>query len=100
MYRSISAYWTKVNGDIGQLVNRYIHLYNIKVNTSKINEDNAREKERDSKKQHGCAITQNKMVHSMLGYAEVYTDIKRIQVSTLPLKLRAGIDCYKINKFD
>ena len=36
----------------------------------------------------------------MLGYAEVYTDIKSIQVSTLSLELRASVDCDKNNNFD
>ena len=40
------------------------------------------------------------MVHSMLGYAEVHTNIKSIQVSTLPLELRAGVNCDKSNNFD
>ena len=61
---------TKDNGDSGQLVNRYIHLYNAKVNTSKINEDEAREKDRDSKKPNGRAISHNEMVHGLSGYAK------------------------------
>ena len=40
------------------------------------------------------------MVHGMLGYAEVYTDIKSIQVSTLPLELRVGVNYDKNNNFD
>ena len=54
---------TKFNGGSGQLVNRYIHLHNTKVATSKIFEDKAREKDRDNKKPHGHAIGQNEMVH-------------------------------------
>ena len=36
-------------------------------------------------KKYSRAISQNEMVYGMLGYAEVYTDMKSIQVSTLPL---------------
>ena len=32
----------------------------------------------------------------MLEYAEVYTNIERIQVCTLPLELQAGVDIEKI----
>ena len=35
------------------------------------------------------------MVHVMLRYAEVYTNIKHIQVCTLPLELRVGVDIKK-----
>ena len=40
------------------------------------------------------------MVHSMLGYAENYANIKSIQVCTLPLELRAGVDIKKNNISD
>ena len=87
---------TKVDGDSGQLVNRYQHLHNTKVTISKINKDKARENDKDCKKPYGRAISLNEMVYDMLGYAEVNTYIKRIQVCTLPLKLRAGVDIKKL----
>ena len=83
---------TKVNGDSGQLVNRYQHLHYTKVTGSKINEDKACEKDKGCKKRHGRAIILNKMIHGILGYAELYTNIKSILVCTLPLEPRAGVD--------
>ena len=73
---------TKVNGDSVKLVDRYVYLQNIKVTISKIIEDKAHEKDRDIKKPQGLAISQNIMIHGILGYAEVNTNIKSIQVST------------------
>ena len=40
---------TKVNGDSGQLVNRYVHIHHTKVTTSKLNKDKAHEKYKDYK---------------------------------------------------
>ena len=40
------------------------------------------------------------MFHSMLGYAEVYTDISSIQICALRFEPRAGIDIEKNNYFD
>mmetsp|Transcript_19481 Transcript_19481/g.27406 ORF Transcript_19481/g.27406 Transcript_19481/m.27406 type:complete len:548 (+) Transcript_19481:1364-3007(+) len=84
---------TKVDGCSGKLVNRYQHLHNTKVATSKFHEDQARQNERDRDHPHGRAISLNKMLHGMLGYPEVYTDITSVQVSSLPIELRAGVDC-------
>ena len=37
-------------------------------------------------------ISQNEMIHLMLRYAKVYTDLNFIAIPTMPLKLRAGFD--------
>ena len=88
---------TIVNGNNGELLNRYQHLRNAKATTSKINEDKARGKKQRLKKTHSRAISQNKMVRGMLGYAKVYTILESFQVCTLPLGLQAGVDIEKNN---
>ena len=40
------------------------------------------------------------MVQGISGFAEVHTNIKSIQVSTLPLELRVGVDCDKNKNVD
>ena len=52
-------------------------------------------KDKDCQKRHGCTISLNEMVHGMLEYAEVYTNIKSFQFCTLPLELQAVVDFRK-----
>lgn len=76
----------------GQLVTKAVFLHNTKVVTSKIHEDQAREKSRDNSHMQGRAISQMEMLHVMLKYPEVYSNLNFIQISTMPLELRAGIE--------
>jgi predicted GIY-YIG superfamily endonuclease len=79
----------------GQLTTKSVFLHNTKVTTSKINEDKARENSRDNSHVQGRAISHMEMLHVMLKYPEVITDLNFVKVPTLPLELRAGIDCEK-----
>ena len=76
----------------GALVSRAYFLHNTKVSTSKFNEDKLKEQNRSKNHVQGRAISQNEMVHMMLRYAEVYTDLNFISIPTIPLELRAGVD--------
>ena len=73
----------------GRLVTKATFLHNTKITSSKIAEDKAREK--DWKKPQGFCISHLEMLHNMLKYPEIVTNLDFIKVSTMPLELRAGI---------
>ena len=60
-------------------------LHNIKITYSKIGEDKYREKHRE--KPQLIFISHMKMLHVMLKYPEVVTNIDFIKISKIPLKL-------------
>ena len=66
--------------------------YNTKISTSKKNENEARKKRRDRNHPHGRAISQNEMVHLLLKYPEIITNLSFIHISTLPLEFSAGTE--------
>ena len=76
----------------GKLVTKAFFLHNTKVTTTKINEDKVKEQNRGNNHIQGRIISQNEMIHLMLQYAEVYSDLNFIAVPTVPLELRAGVD--------
>ena len=75
----------------GSLISNAQFLHNTKVTSSKIQEDKDREKRRDSKNPQGRCISLMEMLHVMLKYPEVYTNLRFISISTMPLELRAGV---------
>jgi hypothetical protein len=77
---------------IGKLVSKAFFLHNTKVSTSKFNEDKVKDQNRNKNHVQGRAISQNEMVHVMLRYPEVSTDLNFISIPTIPLELRAGVD--------
>lgn len=78
----------EVNGE-GRLVTKSTFLHNTKISSSKMAEDKAREK--DHKKPQGFCISHLEMLHNMLKYPEVVTNLDFIKVPTMPLELRTGI---------
>ena len=76
----------------GSLVTKSSFLHNTKVTSTKINEDKERETKRENKRVQGRAISQMEMLHMMLKYPEVFTDLNFVAIPTMPLELRAGID--------
>jgi hypothetical protein len=76
----------------GKLITKATFLHNTKITSSKINEDKARESKRGSNHPQGRAVSQMEMLHMMLKYPEVYTDLNFVSVPTLPLELRSGVD--------
>ena len=74
-----------VNG-AGKLVTKSTFLHNTKITSSKLGEDKYREKHR--KNPQGICISNMKMLHVMLKYPEVATNLDFIKVSTMPLYLQ------------
>ena len=64
--------------------------FNIKYNEMKMH-DAKRERERESGHSQGRAISLMEMVHSMLLYSEVFTDLSFINIATAPLETHPGI---------
>ena len=78
----------QVDGE-GKLVSSSTFLHNTKVVSSKIAEDKDREQYKH--KAQGRCISHMEMMHLMLGYVEVVTNLDFCNISTMPLELRAGI---------
>ena len=77
---------------VGEAVTKGFFLHNTKVTTTKINEDKVKEQNRGKNHIQGRIISQNEMIHLMLQYAEVYSDLNFIAFPTVPLELCAGVD--------
>ena len=77
----------------GTLVTKRTFLHNTKVSTSKYNEMKMHDakRERESSHSQGRAISLMEMVHSMLLYSEVFTDLSFINIATAPLETHPGI---------
>jgi hypothetical protein len=76
----------------GQLVTKHHFLHNTKIATSKFNEENVRREKRDASHVQGRCISQMEMLHVMLKYPEIITDLNFINISTLPLELRPAVE--------
>ena len=81
-----------VDGE-GQLITQATFLHNTKITSSIIAEDNERQK--FANKPQGRCISHMEMMHMILKYPEVITNLEFIKVTTMPLELRGGIivDC-------
>ena len=73
----------------GRITTRAVFLHNTKVASSKMGEDKERAKY-DGMIQGRC-ISLMEMMHVMLKYPEVYTNMRFISIPTMPLELRAGV---------
>ena len=73
----------------GKLVTKAKFLHNTKITSSKMNEDKNIYKHR--KYPQGGFISHMEMLHVMLKYPEVVTNIDFIKVSTIALELQPGI---------
>ena len=62
------------------------------MSTTNINEKKVKEENRFKNHVQGRIISQNEMVHLILRYPEVYSDLNFVAVPTMPLELRAGVD--------
>ena len=72
----------------GELTTQSNFLHNTKVAGSKINEEANREARRDKLRPTGRKISLMEMLHVLLKYPEVYTDLRFVDVSTYPLAFR------------
>ena len=67
-------------------------LHNTKVASSAMNEKERFKKRRDNFHPTARSISQMEMLQLILGYPQVHTDIEYVNISTLPLEERAGIE--------
>ena len=72
------------------LMTKSTFLHNTKVTSSKIQEDKDRQK--NLKYPQGRYISHVEMLHQMLKYPEVITDLQFINIPTMPIEYRAGIE--------
>jgi predicted GIY-YIG superfamily endonuclease len=77
-----------VDGE-GRLVTQANFLHNTKITSSKMGED--KERMKNEGKPQGRCISHLEMLHMLLKYPEIVTNLDFIKVTTMPLELRAGI---------
>ena len=77
-----------VDGE-GKLITKATFLHNTKVTSSKMAEDEKRKKDED--KNQGRTVTLTEILHVILEYPEVVTNLNFIRVSTMPIEFRGGI---------
>ena len=70
----------------GKLVTKTHFLHNTKVSSSKINEDKICRSKRELNHPQGRSISQMEMLHSLLKYSEVFTDLNFISIPTILLE--------------
>lgn len=76
----------------GTLTTQSNFLHNTKIAISAINENKAINNRRDSKHPRGRVISLNEMVHHMLGYKEVHTNMVFVSIPTCPIEIRPGVE--------
>ena len=76
----------------GMLVTKATFLHNTKVTSSKMGEDKQRKQKSDSSYPQGRCISHMEMLHHMLKYPEVITNLRFTTIATTPLEFRAGLD--------
>ena len=67
-------------------------LHNTKITGSAINEKRKHDIFRDRSKPQGRAISLMEITATLLGYPQVYTDIKFIHIPTIPLAERCSVE--------
>ena len=72
------------------MVTKATFLHNTKVTSSKMGED--KDRLNNKKKPNGNVISVLQMLHHILQYPEIVTNLEFIKVSTMPLELRAGTE--------
>ena len=80
----------------GVLKTREEFIHNSKISSSKYFEDAMKEHRKDKNRPRGRAISIMEMLHSMLKYSEVTTDLRFEVIPTTPLELRPGITFKKL----
>ena len=63
------------------------HLYSTKIVSSKINKDKAMARERTNNHPRGRGIPHFRICQILMGVPEVFTNLKFIEISTLPFEL-------------
>ena len=78
----------EVDGE-GKMISKVSFLHNTKITSSKIAQD--RERKKNANKNEGRVITTFEMLHVILQYPEIITNLNFVKVTTMPLEYRAGI---------
>ena len=86
------------NNKNGRLVTKASFVHNSKLSSSKYNEEKAFNQRREKSHATGRAISLTEMLHNMLMYSEVATDLNFIDISTTPLEFRHSSKIYQKNK--
>jgi predicted GIY-YIG superfamily endonuclease len=86
-YVTISMSKTKKDGSI-QSNSTYLH--NTKITASDIQQEKEKNTKRDKHHPDGRCVSLTEMLHVMLQYHEVYTDLIFVSISTMPLELRCS----------
>ena len=75
----------------GVLTTKATFLHNTKLSASKTNEEKNMRFKREYKHPRGRAVAETEMLHSMLRYSEVSTDLVYVDIPTTPLELRPSV---------
>ena len=75
----------------GILMSKAQFLHNTKLSASKMNEEKLLNMKRESSHQRGRAVAETEMLHNMLKYSEVSTDMVFVDIATTPLELRPSV---------
>ena len=71
----------------GVLTTKATFLHNTKLSASKTNKEKNMHFKREYKHPRGRAVVETEMLHSMLRYLEVSTDLVFVDIPTTPLEL-------------
>jgi hypothetical protein len=77
----------------GCLVNIATFLHNTKVTTTKINEEKSRKD--NANHPQGRCISHMEILHQLLKYPEVVTNLRFVTIQTMPIELRTGVKIEK-----
>ena len=93
-------YMTVSTASDGSLIRRSNFLHNTKIVTSDKQQQKERQSKRSWKHPQGRVISLNEILHHLLKYPEVITDLKFIQIPTtsLALRTRHSVKCRKERK--
>ena len=75
---------------INAIESKSTYLHNTKITSLDIIQEKEHKEKRDYKHPQGRCIALTEMLHVMLRYPEVYTDLTFVSISTLPLELRCS----------
>lgn len=80
------------NHSNGALVTKATFLHNTKITSSKLNEDKVKNSnKRDMSHPQGRIISHMEMLHHMLRYPEVITNLVFVTIPSMPIEFRAGV---------
>ena len=66
-------------------------MHNTKLSASKVNEEAKLNSKREKSHARGHAIAETEMLHNLLLYSEVVTDMEFVDIATTPLELRPNM---------